>query len=94
MPQLLEIKKTTTADKDFQQLVTMLDHELWYELKEDQASYDQYNKVPNIKTAIIIHQDEEAVACGCFKEFAEDTVEVKRSSLKSTIAEKACLNRF
>ncbi|HEY0039728.1 MAG TPA: GNAT family N-acetyltransferase [Flavisolibacter sp.] len=76
------VKRTETSDNDFQKLVRELDHELWDELKEDQATYDQYNKVPNIKTAIIIHQDEEAVACGCFKEFAEDTVEVKRMFVK------------
>jgi hypothetical protein len=43
------IKRTTASDKDFQHLVTLLDHELWNELKEDQAKYNQFNKVPDIK---------------------------------------------
>jgi GNAT superfamily N-acetyltransferase len=47
-------------------------------LNEDQSTYDQYNKVPNIKTAIIIYADEKPVAIGCFKEYNEDTVEIKR----------------
>jgi GNAT superfamily N-acetyltransferase len=47
-------------------------------LNEDQATYDQYNKVPDIKTAAIISLNSEPVACGCFKEFDKDTIEIKR----------------
>lgn len=78
MEQNFFLKRTTTADKDFQFLVTRLDHELWDELKEDQATYDQYNKVPDIKTALLIYINEEPAACGCFKEFDAETVEIKR----------------
>ena len=73
-----QIKKTTTADPDFIKLVQHLDHELWVELKEDQATYDQFNKVPDIKTAIIIYSQDEPIAIGCFKEYDENTVEIKR----------------
>lgn len=72
------IKRTTTNDAGFQLLVKKLDHELWNELKEDQATYDQYNIVTDIPTAIVIYNDETPVACGCFKEFDEQTVEIKR----------------
>jgi len=82
MQHKIEIKRTTTADKDFQDLVKLLDHELWNELKEDQATYDQYNKVPDIKTALVIYTGHEPAACGCFKGFNEDTVEIKRMFVK------------
>lgn len=72
------IKRTTASDKDFQLLVKKLDHELWNELKEDQATYDQYNVVVDITTAVVIYSNEEPVACGCFKPFDEQTVEIKR----------------
>lgn len=72
------LKRTTTANKDFVHLVSCLDHELWVELKEDQATYDGFNKVPDIKTAVIVYAENEPVACGCFKEFDEYTVEIKR----------------
>lgn len=72
------IKRTTANDADFQMLVKKLDHELWNELKEDQATYDQYNIVIDIPTAVVIYNDETPVACGCFKEFDEQTVEIKR----------------
>ena len=73
-----QLKRTTTAHEDFQHLVRQLDHELWNELHEDQATYDQYNQVPDIKTAVLIYDGEQAVACGCFKEFDSTTIEIKR----------------
>lgn len=72
------IKRTTANDEDFQLLVKALDNELWNELKEDQATYDQYNYVIDIATAIVVYYKKEPVACGCFKEFDEHTVEIKR----------------
>ena len=72
-------KRTSANDKDFQLLVAQLDNELWNELKEDQATYGQYNIVVDIPTAVVIYCDkEDPVACGCFKKFDEDSVEIKR----------------
>jgi putative acetyltransferase len=78
MVQTIKIKRTTAADPRFQMLVSCLDHELWNELKEDQATYDQYNKVPDLDTVLLVCVDEAPVACGCFKEFDASTVEIKR----------------
>jgi putative acetyltransferase len=72
------IKRTTSADNDFQMLITHLDHELWNELQEDQATYDQFNKVPDLSTVLIAYQGQQPVACGCFKEIDANTVEIKR----------------
>jgi GNAT superfamily N-acetyltransferase len=72
------VKRTTSSDKDFQILISHLDHELWNELKEDQATYDQYNKVPDLDTVLIAYEGEQAVACRCFKVIAPGTVEIKR----------------
>ena len=54
----ITIKRTSANHPDFIHLVSLLDNELWNELNEDQSTYDQYNKVPNIKTAIIIYADQ------------------------------------
>ena len=72
------LKRTTADNEDFQVLVKELDHELWVELKEDQATYDQFNTVANIPTVVIAYNNDEPVACGCFKKFDEQTVEIKR----------------
>jgi len=72
------IKRTTTSDADFTRLVDKLDHELWNELNEDMDTYDQYNKVPGIPTAIIIYDSNTPIAIGCFKKYNNATVEIKR----------------
>ena len=84
MEQNIFLKRTTTADKDFQFLVRCLDNELWNELNEDMNTYDQYNKVPDIKTALLIYMNDEPAACGCFKEFDGETAEIKRMFVQKT----------
>ena len=78
MYQNLIFRRTSSDNRDFQQLVSHLDHELWHELKEDQATYDQYNKVPDLKTVLLVYAGEQPVACGCFKEYDVEAVEIKR----------------
>jgi hypothetical protein len=72
------IKRTTSSDKDFELLVAHLDNELWNELNEDQAQYDQYNKVPNLPTVVVVYVNDQPAACGCFKKHGVDTIEIKR----------------
>lgn len=72
------IKRTNSNDPDFQRLVAHLDRELWDELNEDQVTYDQYNKVPDLTTVVVLYEDAVAVASGCFKKYNGDTVEIKR----------------
>ncbi|WP_462219775.1 GNAT family N-acetyltransferase, partial [Ferruginibacter sp.] len=72
------IKRTTSNDKDFQWLIKQLDHELWNELQEDQAQYDQYNKVPDLNTVVVVYVNDQPAASGCFKQYNTDTVEIKR----------------
>jgi putative acetyltransferase len=84
MPETPVIKRTEARDKDFQLLIKQLDHELWNELKEDQATYDPFNIVLDVQTAILIYVNDEPVACGCFKEHDDETVEIKRMFVQKT----------
>lgn len=84
MEQNFLLKRTTTADADFQLLVKHLDNELWNELNEDMKTYDPHNKVPDIKTALVIYVEGQPVACGCYKQFDENTIEVKRMFVEKT----------
>jgi putative acetyltransferase len=77
----LIIKRTSANNPDFIYLISLLDHELWVELNEDQATYDQYNKVSDLSTAIVIYADEKPVACGCYKEHDDETIEIKECML-------------
>jgi putative acetyltransferase len=82
------VLRTNTDHPGFRSLIKELDHELWNELEEDQATYDQFNKVPDIKTAILVYVDDEVVACGCFKEKDLSTVEIKRMFVKKNFRRK------
>lgn len=78
MQKPFHLKRTIAANKDFQHLVSCLDHELWVELQEDQATYAKFNKLPDIKTAVVVYNGDAPVACGCFKEYDSQTIEIKR----------------
>jgi hypothetical protein len=78
MTEQITIKRTNSNDAGFQQLIVALDNELWNELNEDQAKYDQYNKVPDLTTVLVLYVDEKPTASGCIKKYNETTVEVKR----------------
>ncbi|MEO7266266.1 MAG: GNAT family N-acetyltransferase [Ferruginibacter sp.] len=80
----LLIKKTSTNDPDFITLIRQLDHELWHELNENQATYDPFNKVPDLPTAVVLYLNKLPVACGCFKKIDKDTAEVKRMYVDKT----------
>lgn len=94
MTEKLTIKRTNGADADFRSLITHLDNELWNELKEDQATYDQYNKVPDIETVLVLYADDEPVACGCFKKFDANTVEIKRMFVEKQYRRKGLSKRI
>jgi putative acetyltransferase len=74
----LTIKRTTGRHPDFESMIRQLDNELWNEMKEVQATYDQFNKVPDIDTVVLIYRGVDVIACGCFKKYRNDTVEIKR----------------
>jgi len=74
----LTIKRTNGTDKDFNLLIQQLDHELWAIMNEVQATYDQFNKVPDIDTVIVAYEKNRPVGCGCFKKNSDDMVEIKR----------------
>ena len=74
----MTIKRTDSSNKDFQNLVQLLDADLAIRNGEDHSFYDQFNKIDAIKNCIVIYVDEIPAACGAFKKFDEETVEIKR----------------
>ncbi len=75
---MLTIKRTTSNDADFQQLVAHLDKYLSIMDGDEHAFYAQYNKIDSLKNAVVCYEDETAIGCGAFKEFKYKTVEIKR----------------
>ncbi|MEC5172225.1 GNAT family N-acetyltransferase [Chryseobacterium nepalense] len=74
----MKIQRTDSSDRDFRDLVQLLDADLAVRNGEDQAFYNQFNNIDVIKNCIVVYVDETPAACGAFKKFADDTVEIKR----------------
>ncbi len=70
--------RTNSENEHFQQLVKELDIDLSIRDGADHSFYNQFNKIDTIKYAIVAYDKEEAVGCGAIKQYAEDTMEVKR----------------
>lgn len=72
------LKRTDSTNPDFQHLVKLLDTYLAHQNGADHSFFDQFNKIDTIKNCIVIYVDDIPAACGAFKEFSNDTVEIKR----------------
>ena len=70
--------RTNSENQDFQKLVIKLDADLRIRDGEDHAFYAQFNKIAKIKHVIVAYENNVPVGCGAIKEYASDTMEVKR----------------
>ena len=75
---MIEIIKTDSTNKDFKILISQLDSELRERYGEVQNEYDQYNIIEFNEDVLVAYDDKVPVACGCFKEFDGESVEIKR----------------
>lgn len=74
----MQVIRTNSNNKDFQELVKNLDIELHLRYADEQLFYDQFNKIDAIKYVVIVYDQDKSVGCGAIKEYAEKTMEVKR----------------
>jgi len=70
--------KTDNADPFFCHLTTQLDQELHARYDTLQATYDKHNVIDLIATALVGYEDDQAIACACFKKIDTYCVEIKR----------------
>ncbi|PWW15267.1 GNAT family N-acetyltransferase [Chryseobacterium sp. AG844] len=74
----MNILRTDSANTDFQNLVKSLDTTLAEHNGENDDFFAQFNTIDTIKNCIVVYIDDIPAACGAFKPFSEDTVEIKR----------------
>jgi GNAT superfamily N-acetyltransferase len=75
---MIKCIRTTSDNKDFQELVKALDTYLRILDGEDHSFYAQFNKIDALKYVIVAYDDDTAVGCGAIKNYSENTMEVKR----------------
>ncbi len=86
--------RTTSDNKDFQNLVVLLDAFLKITDGDDHAFYDQFNKVDTIKNVVVVYFKNEPVGCGAFKEYDSKTVEIKRMFVKDDFRGKGIASQI
>ncbi len=75
---MIELKRTTSENVDFNFLNKMLDKELVIRDGEEHAFFAQFNKIDTINHVIVAYEGEEPLGCGAFKKYDEETLEIKR----------------
>lgn len=79
---MFELKRTNNQNPDFLYLIPLLDKDLRSRYQDLQDVYDQHNVIVNVDTVVIAYADRQAVGCGCFKQFSDSSVEIKRMFVK------------
>jgi putative acetyltransferase len=74
----LKLLKTDAQNLDFVALVQLLDAELAIRDGAEHSFYNQYNKITDIRHIIIAYHNNIPIGCGAIKEYASDTMEIKR----------------
>jgi putative acetyltransferase len=75
---MIKLERTNSENRDFIELVKLLDATLAIVDGKDHAFYSQFNKIDNIRFVIVAYENGKALGCGAIKEFCKDTMEVKR----------------
>ncbi len=78
MDSILKVVKTTSENPDFLSLIKTFDMYLWERYPELKTNYWGNNIIELNRNVVIIYLDEKPVACGCFKKYDKNTIEIKR----------------
>lgn len=70
--------KATSENKDFIDLIAAFDACLWAKYPELKTNYWGNNIIEINPNVVLIYLGDNAVACGCFKKYDGNTVEIKR----------------
>ena len=91
---MISIRRVTSENPDFIKLVQSLDGDLNSRYNKGQAEYDQYNKIEFIETVVTAYMNTDAVGCGCFKKYDNETVEIKRMFVKQEMRGKGIAKKI
>jgi putative acetyltransferase len=81
---MLTLLRTDSTHPDFHRLIIPLDKELKELYGAEQAFFDQFNKVAQIRQVVIVYNNGQAIGCGAIKEYAAGVMEVKRMFVDRT----------
>lgn len=73
-----DLNRTNADNIDFNTLIVLLDKDLGIRDGDEHAFYAQFNKIDMIRNAVVCYMDNKPVACGAFKPYENEVVEIKR----------------
>ena len=74
----MKLVRTDSSNKDYQELVRLLDQGLTVTDGNEFEFFAQYNKIDMIKHVIVAYADDKAVGGGAIKEYDGERAEIKR----------------
>lgn len=89
-----EYIRTHSENPDFQSLTDQLDDELCRIYNTRKEDYEEYNRITDLPTVILAYANGEAIACGCFKTFDTQRIELKRMFVKPDFRGKGIASRM
>ncbi len=75
---MIQVVRTKSSDPHFSSLIALLDQELNSRYGALQKNYNKHNVIEQNNTVVLAFDGELPVGCGCFKQYSNDTVEIKR----------------
>ena len=75
---MINLIRTNSDNKDFIDLVKLLDAELAEIDGEEHVFYAQLNKTDTIKHVVVAYENEKPISCGAIREHSSTMMEVKR----------------
>ena len=75
---MIAIRRTTSENSDFAELVKHLDAELKIRDGDDHAFYAQFNKTATLQEVVVAYDGNEPVGSGAIRKYTPDTAEIKR----------------
>ncbi len=75
---MITLKRTNSEDKDFHELVMLLNKDLQDRYGAIQDFYSRFNSIKDLPTVVVAYYQGQPVGCGCFKQFDDGSVEIKR----------------
>ena len=75
---MIKLVRTNSENADFIFLVKQLDAYLKVTDGDEHDFYNQFNSLETLKHIVVAYKESEPVGCGAFKEFNQNSVEIKR----------------
>lgn len=75
---MIKLVRTNSKDKDFVELVKLLDGDLAIRDGDDHDFYNQFNKLDRINHVVVLYENGLPSGCGAIKAFESGLMEVKR----------------